>query len=90
MNKNDLPTMDIKGKKYVQVKDRIVYLSEEVKDYSVSTDYQYFPENRMWVVKATLTIGPNSYTGLAQEVESDNYKDVNHTSALENCETSAV
>jgi hypothetical protein len=48
----------------------------------------------MWVVKATLTIANgsiiSSYTGLAQEIESSNYKDVNHTSALENAETSAV
>lgn len=48
----------------------------------------------MWVVKATLNLtkGENQYTysGLAQEIESDNYRDVNHTSALENAETSAV
>lgn len=82
--------ISIKGKEYVQVKDRILYLSENVKDYSISTDYQYFPERKMWVVKATLKVGENIYTGLAQEIESDNYKEVNHTSALENCETSAV
>jgi hypothetical protein len=31
-----------------------------------------------------------TYTGLAQEIESANYKEVNFTSALENAETSAV
>lgn len=83
--------MKIKGKDYVQVKDRILYLSEKHPDaYSIDTEYQYFPEQRMWVVKAYLLIGANRYTGLAQEVESDDYKQVNHTSALENCETSAV
>jgi hypothetical protein len=48
----------------------------------------------MWVVKASLLIHKNGgvfeYTGLAQEIESNNYKEVNHTSALENAETSAV
>ena len=91
--------ISIKGKAYVQVKDRILYLSES-KNYSIETDYQYFEERKMWVVKATLSIYKDShtqskpcvdtYTGLAQEIESDDYKQVNHSSALENCETSAV
>lgn len=80
--------IQIKGKDYVQVKDRILALSEE--SYSVETDYDYFPERKMWVVKAKLSYRGEVYTGLAQEVESDNYKEVNHSSALENAETSAV
>lgn len=44
----------------------------------------------MWVVKAELKIGEQVFNGLAQEVESDEYSSVNHTSALENCETSAI
>lgn len=89
-----LPTVDIKGKEYVQVKDRVLYLAEEIKDYSIETAYDYFPERKLWVVKAKLILKKdgkeNTYTGLAQEIESDDYKDVNHTSALENAETSAV
>lgn len=85
-----LATINIKGKEYVQVKDRISYLANSIKDYSVETDFKYFPERKMWVVTAKLTIGENSFSGMAQEIESDNYKDVNHSSALENCETSAV
>lgn len=86
----DFKTVNIKGKEYVEVKERIRYLSEVVKDYSIETEYTYYPERKLWVVKAVLTIGENVYTGLAQEIESDNYKEVNATSALENCETSAV
>jgi hypothetical protein len=85
-----LPTINIKGKEYVQVKDRILYLSEYLKEYSIETDYTYYPERKMWVVKAKLTLDKHTYTGLAQEVESDDYRQVNHSSALENCETSAV
>ena len=49
--------MDIKGKDYVQVKDRIQYLSDNYDGrYSLESDYQYSPENRLWVVKSTLTI----------------------------------
>lgn len=88
-----MQTMKIKGKDYVPVSERLKYLAANYK-YSINTDYEYFPEQKMWVVKATLTIlkGDRTqvFTGLAQEVESSNYKDVNHTSALENAETSAV
>jgi transposase len=88
-------TMNIKGKQYVEVKERIKYLAYDFTgNYSITTEFWHYPESKTWVVKATLTMeqgGMSSvYTGLAQEVESDSYKDVNHTSALENCETSAI
>lgn len=83
--------ISIQGKSYVLVKDRILYLAENFAGkYSVQTGYDYYPDRKMWVVRATLTLNGQTYTGLAQEVESDNYKDVNHTSALENCETSSI
>lgn len=86
-------TVKIKGKDYVPVHERIKWLNENY-EYNIETDYQYFAERRMWVVKAKLTIiGAERdyiYTGHAQEIESDNYREVNHTSALENAETSAV
>jgi len=82
--------ISIHGKNYSEVKSRILFLAEEVKDYSIETDYTYFEDRQMWVVKATLRIGDNRYTGLAQEVESDKSSMVNATSALENAETSAV
>ncbi len=88
--------VSIKWKSYVQVKDRIQYLADNYEwRYSMQSEYQYFPERKMWVVRATLTIWDEEhkefsiYNWLAQEVESDSYKDVNFSSALENCETSA-
>lgn len=88
-------TTNIKGKSYVEVKERLLYLANDFNgDYSINTEYTYYPERKMWVVKATLTLMQNgtsvSYTGLAQEIESDDLKKVNSTSALENAETSAV
>lgn len=86
-------TVKIKGKDYVPVHERIKWLNENY-EYNIETDYQYFAERRMWIVKAKLTIHGAErdyiYTGHAQEIESDNYREVNHTSALENAETSAV
>jgi len=90
---HSMKTINIKGKEYVTVNERLKHLAAN-HVYSLNTDYNYFEERKMWVVKATLTITNGSivstYTGLAQEIESSNYKDVNHTSALENAETSAV
>lgn len=86
-----LPTVDIKGKPYVQVKDRIVALKEETKGaYSIETDYVYFSDRKMWVVTATVKTDKGIYKGHAQEVESTDKIKVNFTSALENAETSAV
>lgn len=85
----------IKWKDYVQVKDRIQYLSDNYEwKYELQSFYDYYPERKMRVVRACLTIHYDdgrvcSYNWLAQEVESDNYKEVNFSSALENCETSA-
>ena len=93
LNQNKMQTVKIKGKDYVPVHERIKWLNENY-EYNIQSDYQYYSERKMWVVKATLTIHGAErdyiYTGLAQEIESDNYREVNHTSALENAETSAV
>jgi len=87
---SNLPTVNIKGKEYVMVKDRIAWLASNENDqpYSVNTEYQYISDVRTWVVKATLTLGENTYTGLSQAVEGSTM--INKTSALENAETSAV
>ena len=87
--------ISIKGKPYVQVKDRILYLADN-KDYEILTDIiEHDQETGMWVVKATINIYADgetkrSFTGHGQELESDRTSMVNKTSALENAETSAV
>ncbi len=79
----------IKGKNYVLVSDRVRFLAENYEGkYSISTDYNFFEKQKMWVVKAILTIEGQVYMGLAQEIINDGY--INKTSALENAETSAV
>lgn len=81
--------VDIKGKKYVPVAARIKALSSEYEGkYSIDTDAIFYPDVNMWVVKASLTWMDCVYVGHAQEIVGEGY--INKTSALENCETSAV
>ena len=88
--------ISIKGKDYIQVKDRIQFLSDNYEwRYSLQSEYQYFQERKMWVVRATLTIWDTEhkefsvYNWLAQEIETEKFWTVNFSSALENAETSA-
>ena len=41
-----LPTIDIKGKEYVQVKDRIIELHRQNDSFSLSTDIIYDDDNK--------------------------------------------
>jgi hypothetical protein len=88
-----MKTIKIHGKDYVPVSERVKFLASDKENvYSIETEYFYYPEDgrTLWVVKATLTLNGNTYTGHAQEVETSDEKKINHTSVLENCETSAV
>jgi Asp-tRNA(Asn)/Glu-tRNA(Gln) amidotransferase B subunit len=59
-------TIKIKGKDYVTVSERLKHLAENYQ-YAINTDYKYFEERKMWVVKASLLIHKNGcvfeYTG---------------------------
>ena len=74
------------------MKERILALVDSELPYAINTEHWYYPDRKMWVVKATLTMVDTmeSFTGLAQELEDDTSSMVNKTSALENAETSAV
>lgn len=88
---NKLPTVDIKGKEYVLVKDRIIAFNETFKMGSISTELLSPYDSDLIVIKAT--VRPDSsetrlFTGHSQARVGDGY--INKTSALENAETSAV
>lgn len=87
---SQLPTIDIKGKQYVLVKDRLLYFNETYPNGSIRTQ-RVIDENRE-VVKATVFPDVSNmeryFTGYSQAVWWDWY--INKTSALENCESSAV
>lgn len=84
--------IDIKGKKYVQVHDRVTYFNENYPKGYIQTELLSDPAATTVVVKATVT--PDAeyphrvFTGHAQESLSKT--GVNSTSAMENAETSAV
>lgn len=87
--------IQFKGSDYVQVKDRVLYLAENYDGrYEINQDYEFFPDNKMWVVRTTLTIRDEkhenccSYVWLAQEIEWSSF--INKTSSLENASTSSL
>lgn len=84
--------VNIKGKEYVQVHDRILYFNETYENGAITTELLSKPEDQRIVIKAVVTPDlskPERYfTGHAQEVVGDGF--INKTSAMENAETSAV
>ena len=77
-----LPTIDIKGKEYVQVKDRIIELHRQNDSFSLSTDIIYDDDNKV-VMQTRLKIDNRIFTGIASENKDQ-------ASPYENCETSSV
>lgn len=87
-----LTTLDVKGKAYVQVNERVKAFREACPDGFIKTDIISFDGERV-TIQATIGEYIDGHerilaTGLAQEKESSSY--INKTSYIENCETSAV
>lgn len=84
--------IDIKGKKYVLVSDRVLYFNETYPNGSITTQRIMWDNPEIEIIKATVTPDcdkPNRYfTWYSQAKWWDGF--INKTSALENCETSAV
>ena len=80
--------VDIHGKQYYTVVERLGMLKADHKQsYSIVTEIKVCDADRV-IVRATLSIDGNEFTGLAEEMRNANH--INKTSALENCETSAI
>jgi len=82
--------IDIKGKQYVQVADRILYFNDAYKDGCIVTEMVRY-ENKHIIMHAKAYpegLEGRFFSGYAQEIEGEGY--INKTSALENAETSAV
>jgi len=77
----------IYGREYKTVAERLDELYKSGKEYSLNTEIISW-ENGIVIMKATLKIGENTFTGHAYEVEGSSQ--INNTSALENCETSCI
>ena len=82
--------VDIRGKKYVLVSDRILYFNEKYPEGSILTEL-VSSENDTFIMKATIKPDKSAdriFTGYSQAVKGQGM--VNKTAALENAETSAV
>lgn len=84
--------IDIKGKSYVLVKDRVVYFNEKYDNGMITTELLSDLKDEVVFMRAKIipdVSKPERYfTGFSQAKVGDGY--INKTSALENCETSAV
>ena len=83
-----MKTINIHGKQYVEVKERIKYFREIHKDWGLTSEILDLSDERC-VIKATITNAEDRViaTGIAYETKGSSY--INKTSFIENCETSA-
>ena len=88
VTKDKMRTIDIKGKQYVEVNERIKFFRENYKDWSLTSKIISL-EDGVCVIKAIVKDenGVTKATGLAYERENSTF--INKTSYIENCETSA-
>ena len=88
MTTKKLKTIDIKGKEYVEVNERIKYFRENYPTGQIITE-MLSDFDGVCVFKATISVdGVVRATGHAYEKENSTF--INKTSYIENCETSAV
>jgi len=83
-----MQTVDIKGKSYVMVNERIKYFREYYPDHALLSEIVELTDARC-VIKATVLDGKDRpiANGLAYEMHDSTF--INKTSFVENCETSA-
>jgi hypothetical protein len=83
-----MKTIDIKGKKYIEVNERLKYFRENYKGYSLESEIISL-DSGVCVFKAIIKDekGTVIATGHAYEKEGSSF--INSTSYIENCETSA-
>lgn len=83
-----MQTVDIKGKEYVMVNERLKYFREHFKDHALISEIIELSE-KWCVIKATVynANGNPIATGLAYENQGSTF--INKNSYIENCETSA-
>ena len=83
-----LKTINIKGKKYVEVNERLKYFRSNYPNYSLTSKITHI-DSEMVVVQSDILDpeGNVKATGHAHEEKGANY--INKTSYVENCETSS-
>jgi|TARA_R110002051_G_scaffold232372_1_gene294101 hypothetical protein len=84
----ELKTVDIKGKSYVMVNERIAYFREIYPEGSIITELLSSIDGVHTIKATAINNGNILATGHASEKDGSSF--INKTSALENAETSAV
>ena len=84
-----LKTVNIKGKDYVMVNERIKELKRLYPDYSIVTEIEHL-EDKMCVIKATILDAEGNPKATGHAYEREGSTPINRTSFIENAETSAV
>jgi len=83
-----MKTVDIKGKQYVTVNERIKYFREHFKGYSLLSEIEQISQDKV-IFKASIVNDSDKIvaTGFAMETQGSSF--INKTSHVENAETSA-
>ena len=82
-----MKTVDIKGKPYVTVNERLLHFREHYPDHALVSEILHHEDGAI-IIKASIVYrGKTLATGLAREKDGDSF--INKTSYVENCETSA-
>ena len=91
MSNYKFKTTNIRGKKYVEVNERIKYLRQEaaLKNYSIMTEFPAL-DSDMCVCKCTIATEQGKIVATGHAHEERGSSNINKTSYVENCETSAV
>ena len=91
MSNYKFKTTNIRGKQYVEVNERIKFFrqEEQYKHWSLITEFPVL-DSEQWVCKASIADTEHRIiaTGHAHEVQGSS--NINKTSYVENCETSAI
>ena len=91
MKEYKFKTVNIRGKKYVEVKERVKYFRQEktFEGWTIATEFPLLSDEQC-MCKAVVadTAGRVIATGHAHEIQANG--NINKTSYIENCETSAV
>ena len=85
--------MQIRGKEYIEVKDRVIEFNKTYPNGSITTEIVQQDEKIITmraIATPDLKNPERKFTGTAQEWKDDPRSMVNKTSFVENCETSAV
>ena len=85
----ELKTINIKGKPYVEVNERIKYFRANYQGWSIETEILSV-DNGICIMKAIVRDDQGNIQATGHAFEKEDSSFINQTSYIENCETSAV